>query len=346
MPRPKSSARGEPDLEKAVSRFVVTLERERRASPHTVAAYRRDLAQLVAFAEARGVREIAAVDVYLLRGWLAELSRTHQTSSVARKISAARALFRHAIRTRVIDDDPTAILGTPKARRGLPTLLNVDEAQGTVESTLGDAPGDATTNARDRALLEVLYASGVRVSEVCGLDLRDVSLEGARGVDGSIGDGGGQLRVVGKGSKERTTPIGAQAAAALRVWLAVRGELAAKRRGPAESALFLSTRGARLNPRAVQRIVRARGTAGAGRADLHPHALRHTCATHMLDGGADLRVIQEMLGHASLSTTQRYTHVSIEHLVRVYDKAHPLATPPATSPKPGARASETDEGPR
>jgi integrase/recombinase XerC len=332
MPRPRSSAPGEPDLEPTVSRFIVTLERERRASPHTVAAYRRDLAQLVAFATGRGVRTIASVDVYLLRGWLAELTRTHETSSIARKISAARALFRHAIRTHVIDDDPTAILGTPKARRGLPTLLNVDEARGTVETTSDDPVLDA----RDHALLEVLYASGVRVSEVCGLDLRDVSLDGD----------GGQLRVVGKGSKERTTPIGAAAARALRAWLEVRAELvakmAAKKGGAPEPALFLSTRGLRMGPRAVQRIVRARGTLGAGRADLHPHALRHTCATHMLDGGADLRVIQEMLGHASLSTTQRYTHVSIEHLVRVYDKAHPLASDLASARTEAAPRREVD----
>ena len=325
MPRLKSTAPGEPGLELTVSRFVVALEHERRASPHTVSAYRRDLAQLVAFASARNVRSIAAIDLYLLRGWLAELSRTHETSSIARKISAARALFKHAIRNAVIEDDPTALLGTPKARRGLPTLLNVDEAKSTVE----EPAGDDATDARDHALLEVLYASGVRVSEVCGLDLRDVSLDD-QGSDGS----GGQLRVLGKGNKERTAPIGASAARAIEAWLLFRDELAAKKRGAPDGALFLSTRGARLNPRAVQRIVRMRGTLGAGRSDLHPHALRHTCATHMLDGGADLRVIQEMLGHASLSTTQRYTHVSIEHLVRVYDKAHPLANSPGASPQP------------
>lgn len=324
MARLKATARAETGLELAVSRFIVTLERERRASPHTVAAYRRDLAQLVACAARQRVEAMATVDVYLLRGWLAELSRTHETSSIARKISAARALFRHAIRTGILEDDPTALLATPKSRRGLPTLLNVDEARSTVEPSGDAASGDAASGARDNALLEVLYASGVRVSEVCGLDLCDVSLDGED-------QAGGQLRVVGKGSKERIVPLGAPSARAIRAWLEVRDELAAKRRGPPEGALFLSTRGARLNPRAVQRIVRVRGTLGAGRSDLHPHALRHTCATHMLDGGADLRVIQELLGHASLSTTQRYTHVSIEHLVRVYDKAHPLATAPAPS---------------
>jgi integrase/recombinase XerC len=150
---------------------------------------------------------------------------------------------------------------------------------------------------------------------------------------------GGELRVLGKGNKERVVPLGAQAADALRAWLEERPSLAA--RGAAGAALFLAPRGGRLGVRAVQRLVHARGALGAGRADLHPHALRHTCATHMLDGGADLRVIQEMLGHASLSTTQRYTHVSIEHLVRAYDKAHPLAGP---APAPSVRRDGDERG--
>ena len=167
---------------------------------------------------------------------------------------------------------------------------------------------------RDRAFLELLYGGGLRVSEACGLDLGNVSLDERT------------VRVMGKGRKERIVPIGRKCEAALRAWLADREELRHPRTGFLDPlAVFVSTRGRRLGPRAAQLIVRRYGIAGAGRADLHPHALRHTCATHLLDGGADLRAIQEMLGHASLSTTQRYTHVSVAHLMAVYDAAHPLA---------------------
>jgi integrase/recombinase XerC len=204
---------------------------------------------------------------------------------------------------------PADELATPKVRRGLPTLLSVDAAKQVVET-----PGDTAHGLRDRALLELLYGSGLRVSELCGLDITDLDLPG------------GTARVLGKGRKERVVPLGRPCIAALVKWLAARPGVVHPRRGTQDpKALFLSARGARLYVRMVQKLVQRYGGAGAGRADLHPHALRHTCATHMLDGGADLRAIQEMLGHASLSTTQRYTHVSMEHLMRVYDAAHPLA---------------------
>ncbi len=300
-----------PSFADAVEAYLVSLAGERRASPHTVAAYRRDLRQLIDFAAEKKARNLGDLDVYVLRAWLGSLARTHQASSIARKMAAVRSLFRHARRRGDVVADPTAALASPKVRRGLPTLLNVDDANRVLDETEGDAHREV----RDRAVLEVLYGSALRVSELCGLDQVDVRIDGQ----------GGELRVLGKGSKERVVPLGSKAAAALRAWLEVRPELAA--RGSAGDALFLAPRGGRLGVRGVQRLVQARGASGAGRADLHPHALRHTCATHMLDGGADLRVIQEMLGHASLSTTQRYTHVSIEHLVRAYDRAHPLASP-------------------
>jgi integrase/recombinase XerC len=170
-------------------------------------------------------------------------------------------------------------------------------------------------------VLETLYASGLRVSELCGLDLGDVEVGPPRGA-GELGS----VRVLGKGSKERVVPLGSAAAAAVRAYLERRDELRDHRTGAIDPrALFLSRRGARLGVRRVQILVHRYGALGAGRADLHPHALRHTCATHLLDGGADLRAIQTILGHASLSTTQRYTHVSIDHLTKVYDAAHPLA---------------------
>jgi integrase/recombinase XerC len=178
--------------------------------------------------------------------------------------------------------------------------------------------------------METLYGAGLRVSELCGLNLGDVDLSRDPG----------SVRVLGKGSKERVVPLGGEAAKAIRAWLARRDELGDPETGQRDPrALFLSKRGARLGVRRVQTLVQRYGALGAGRADLHPHALRHTCATHLLDGGADLRAIQKMLGHASLATTQRYTHVSIDHLVKVYDAAHPLARRhegAASGPKPRA----------
>ena len=223
--------------------------------------------------------------------------------------------------------NPAEQLASPKVRRELPTFLSAEDAASLVESPDVDnvANRPATSNVararrdalvlRDRALLELLYGGGLRVAEACGLDLGQLSLWSER-----------TARVLGKGRKERIVPLGRKAAEALAAWLALRGALAHPRtRFLDPHAVFVSTRGRRLSSRVVQLLVRRYGLAAVGRTDLHPHALRHTCATHLLDGGADLRVIQEMLGHASLSTTQRYTHVSVAHLLKVYDAAHPLA---------------------
>lgn len=324
-PAPPGALGGDP-LGAAVERFLRYLATERRAAAHTVAGYGIDLEQLVHHVrkkrtergEARpaGVKD---VDVLALRGWLGELARTHAPPSVARKIAAARALFRFLVRRGEVERSPAAELSLPKARRPLPTFLGVDAAKEVVETPRPTLP----EGVRDRALLEMLYGSGLRVSELCGLDLGDVEID--------ANDAGGSVRVHGKGDKERVVPIGSHAAGALRRYLARRDELAAGARGrPVDGrALFLSPRGQRLAPRRVQEIVKKYGMLGAGRADLHPHALRHTFATHLLDGGADLRAIQKLLGHSSLGTTQRYTHASIDHLMKVYDKAHPLARRPA-----------------
>lgn len=315
--RPAGAAAG--GLEAVIARFLVQLEGERRAAAHTVAAYRRDLAQLSKFArEKRGDRVGPAdLDVLLLRGWLGTLARTHAPASIARKISAARALLRHLERAGEISKNPAAELQLPKVRRGLPTFLDVDAASEVVETP----EGDEVEGLRDRALLEVLYGAGLRVSELCGMNLENLDLRAGPG-----GKLEGAVRVIGKGDKERLVPLGSKAAAALRDYLARRGELRHPKTGAIDPrAIFLSRRGVRLGVRWVQKLVGKYGALGAGRADLHPHALRHTCATHLLDGGADLRAIQKMLGHASLSTTQRYAHVSIDHLVKVYDAAHPLA---------------------
>lgn len=303
-------------LRRTLQRFVTYLAEEQRAPANTVAAYERDLSQLTAFAEQRrgtGVR-LDDVDVLLLRAWLGQMARSHRSSTVGRKIAAVRALYRFAQRRRLVKSSPADELRLPRVQRPLPSFLDA-EAMGQVVESPSD---DSVRGVRDRAMLETLYATGIRVSELCGLDLDRVEL----GSDGTLGS----LRVIGKGNKERVVPVGSHAAAALQRYLARRAELLRSDSGvDARRAVFLSRLGRRISVRHVQTLVKRYGIHGAGRVDLHPHALRHSCATHLLDGGADLRSIQELLGHASLSVTQRYTHTSIGRLLEVYDKAHPLA---------------------
>jgi integrase/recombinase XerC len=303
-------------LDESRQAFVRHLEFERRASPCTVAAYGRDLAGLAAFVRQRhptALGDVRTVDVYLLRAWLGLLSRKHLPSSISRKISAIRTWMRWLRRRGEIEACPADELAMPKVRRGLPTLLSAESAKQVVEAPSGDAP----RRLRDRALLELLYGSGLRASEVCALAIHDLDLST------------GVVRVSGKGSKERIVPLGRPCIRSLERWLAVRATMVRPQRKIVplrdRELLFPGVRGGRLNRRALWAIVKEFGASGAGRADLHPHALRHSCATHMLEGGADLRAIQELLGHASLSTTQRYTHVSMDHLMRVYDAAHPHA---------------------
>lgn len=303
------------ELDRAMSRFATALATERRASEHTVAAYRRDLGQLRSFV-AETLPEATTpgdIDVALLRRWLGKLARTHAPPTVGRKIAAARAFFRFLQKRGELRDNPAQDLSLPKLRRELPTYLDQDAAREVVTAPVSDT----ANGARDAAILELFYGSGLRLSELCGLDLEHLHVASKPGPS---------ARVLGKGNKERVVPLGSQSLAALRRYLERRAELRPKRRGIEDpQALFLSNRGRRISPRTVQRLVQRYGALGAGRGDLHPHALRHTCATHMLDGGADLRAIQELLGHAGLSTTQRYTHLSVDHLMRVYDAAHPFA---------------------
>ena len=303
--------------------FLAYLEVERRCSDHTVAAYGRDVRDLQRFVcELRGEGAgPEVVDVLLLRRYLGKLSASLQTASIARKVAAIRAYYRYLERRRVIGKNPAAALQSPRVRRKLPRVLNADLAAEVVTAP----PGDGPQRARDLAVLEVLYGCGLRVSEVCSLDLGNVDLAAA------------EARVVGKGRKERRVPLGAKAVAALSGYLAVRDQLVTE----PSACLFLSARGKRLSARAVQRMVKHAGLFGAGRADLHPHASRHTCATHMLEGGADLRAIQELLGHTSLATTQRYTHVSMDQILRAYDGAHPLAK---TAPSGRSRSDRDARG--
>jgi integrase/recombinase XerC len=307
-------------LGRATVVFLDHLALERRASRHTVDAYRRDLVQFVEHARRStdGTVSPAGVTRLLLREFLGEVSRGCTSSTVARKLAAVRALFRYLVRTGKLGESPAEQIATPKLRRRLPAMLNVESAS-EVMAAPAEAAGQGTdaTRARDTAVLEVLYGSGLRVSELAGLDLDAVSL------------GDFTLRVFGKGKKERVVPLGKKSEEALRAYLAHRPELRHPKTGTQDrSALFLSHLGRRLGVRWVQKLVHRYGALGTGRPDLHPHALRHSCATHMLEGGADLRAIQEMLGHSSLSTTQRYTHLSLDRLLEVYDKSHPLARAP------------------
>ena len=303
-------------LLKTIERFVGYLRDERRASPHTVDAYRRDLGQLASYLEQElgRVPRLSDVTKQSLRSFLGELARDRLPSSIARKLATLRAFFRHLEREGMVEKDPTVLLGTPRVRRKLPRFVSPSVADQVMTAPLEAHAERDVERLRDAALLELLYGSGLRVSELVGLDIDHVSFPEE------------QLRVLGKGRKERIVPLGSKAAQAVRAYLARRQELRHPRTGTLDSrALLVGRRGTRMTVRWVQVLVKRYGALAAGRPDLHPHALRHSCATHMLEGGADLRAIQEMLGHSSLSTTQRYTHLSLEQLLSVYDKAHPLA---------------------
>jgi len=299
----------EGSYDRAVARFLDYLRDQRRVSPETLRAYASDLGQFRAFLLERhgGAPGPEATDPLSIRGFVAHLHHLGVAkSSVARKLSAVRSYLRHAVRLGVMDASPAEGIPTPKRPKLLPKNLTVDET-----FTLLDAiAGDDLASLRDRAVLEFLYATGLRVGELASLDLDDLDLSS------------GLVRVIGKGRKERIVPFGSKAGAALRVWLAACGSL---RRSGGDAAVFLNLRGTRLTDRSVRRILDRRLQEAAVSARVSPHALRHTFATHMLGAGADLRSIQELLGHESLSTTQRYTHVGVEALMEVYDKAHPRA---------------------
>jgi integrase/recombinase XerC len=287
--------------------FLEHLEGERGLAPRTRAAYGRDLDEFRRIlAERRGADPVPAkVDITQVRTYLAALFPTHDAASIARKLSALRAFYRYLVQRGEVAEDPTALVASPRRRKPLPRALSVDDAFRVVEQPPAAARPELA--ARDRALVEVLYGAGLRVSEACALDVDDVS----RDRDDAL------LRVRrGKGGKERIVPLGRKALAAIDAYLALRPA--------AGGALFTNARGGRLTPRSVQRHL-TRDAALAGAPGTTPHALRHSFATHLLDGGADLRSIQELLGHASLASTQVYTKVSLDHLMQVYDRAHPHA---------------------
>ncbi|MFD6607759.1 tyrosine recombinase XerC [Micromonospora chalcea] len=308
-------------MREAVDDFADHLSRVRNRSVHTVRAYVTDLVSLLDHAVRMGCAELPELDLAVLRSWLAK-QRTMGAArtTMARRAAAARTFSAWAHRTGLLADDIAAPLASPRARRELPTVLRADQAATLMEAARpadapqpGGAPGADAPEAvllRDRLLLELLYGTGVRISEACGLDVTDVD-QGRRVV-----------RVLGKGGRERSVPYGVPAQRALDTWLSLgRPALATPGSG---RALLLGARGGRLNPTTARRIV-ADWTEAAGVPRVTPHGLRHSAATHLLEGGADLRAVQELLGHSSLASTQIYTHVSVERLRAAYRQAHPRA---------------------
>ena len=296
-----------PDVAEALDAFLTHLHRERGRSAHTVRAYRSDLTDML-----RGPRRLADVDLAHLRTRLAETRGAGAVrATLARRAAATRTFTAWAVRAGLLDTDPAARLGTPQAGTVLPDVMDAGQAGAVLEAAGSGASEDDPVALRDLAVLELLYATGVRVAELCGLDVDDVD-ESSR-----------TLRVLGKGGRERTVVFGVPAARALRRWRDTgRPALATPASPP---ALLLGVRGGRLDPRVARTAVHRAVGAVPGVPDTGPHGLRHAAATHLLEGGADLRYVQELLGHATLSTTQLYTHVTVDRLKVVHDQAHPRA---------------------
>ncbi len=295
-------------MQEAFKSYLNYLEAERNFSPYTVRNYRADLVDFFQFLKTQGVDSLGEVDKHVLRDYLSNLTdRKLVKASIARKMSALRSFFSYLVREGITDTNPAAAISSPKLEKRLPSFLTVAETVRLLTTPDLTKP----EGLRDRALMEFLYACGIRVSELVSLNLEQVNLET------------GEIRVWGKGAKERVVLIGKPAAAALSTYISEgRSRLTGKK---ATSALFLNRYGERIITRQVEKIVEKYGRiAGIGKR-VHPHLLRHTFATHLLDGGADLRVVQELLGHADLSSTQIYTHVTKSKAQKIYLSAHPMA---------------------
>jgi integrase/recombinase XerC len=297
-----------------IERFIEALSAEKGFSPNTCRAYRNDLEQFFAYVREsansllKGAEEINVTDVddVLIRSYLGFLHKKNQKSTIARKLSALRSFFRFLVKRGAINTNPAESILTPKRGKPIPNYLPVDE----MFRLLDGVKGESLLALRNRAILETLYSTGVRVAEMAGMDVGDVDFDK------------GFVRVMGKGRKERLTPVGKKALACIRAYLDKRGKVA--RSGMTGSdPLLINNRGGRLTTRSIARLLEQVVKQLGLLRPISPHGLRHTFATHMLDAGADLRVVQELLGHASLTTTQRYTHVSIDRLMEIYDKAHP-----------------------
>jgi integrase/recombinase XerC len=292
-------------LADGVERFLRSLRVERRLSPHTASAYQRDLAALLEYCSAHGVAAWSGLDQQHVRSFAAQCHRRGLAPrSIQRRLSAVRSLCRHLIREGEIAHDPAAGVQAPRTRRRLPTTLDADTMSRLLEFRTDDRLG-----VRDKAVMELLYSSGLRLAELLGLDLADVDLRDRT------------VRVTGKGRRTRIVPVGRHAVESIARWLRERAALAAVD----EAAVFVGVNGRRLGPRIVQRRVARWARLQGLPAHVHPHMFRHSFASHLLESSGDLRAVQELLGHANISTTQVYTHLDFQHLARVYDQAHPRA---------------------
>jgi integrase/recombinase XerC len=318
------------EMDSAVKQFLIYLRAVRNASPHTIRSYDNDLGQFLKFLTPPGTAMPNPQDVthLLIREFVAHLHDLKlEKSSIARKLAAIRSFFKFAVREGLVVRNPARMVATPKLPKRIPAVLSAEDLNAFLDSIVARPVGGSVRGRqasenddsrlmvrRDRAILEMLYASGLRVSELTGLNLDDVDRKEL------------MLRVRGKGSKERIVPFGGKAETALEAYEPVRREMLRKAGGHGDQrAVFLNHLGTRLTQRSVARIVKKYGRLANINWDLHPHSLRHAFATHLLADGADLRAIQELLGHSSLSTTQRYTHATIRQLLEVFDKAHPRA---------------------
>jgi len=291
-------------MERQLEAYCAHLRNERQVSEHTQLAYRRDLEKVIDFCNSQGIAGWEALQVQQLRQLVARQHQHGQSArSLARLLSAVRGLYRYLNREGLCQHDPTNGLAPPKGERRLPKALDTDRAL----QLLDGGVDDDFIARRDQAILELFYSSGLRLSELTNLDLEHLDLAG------------GLVQVLGKGGKTRVLPVGRKAREALQAWLRLRGISA-----PQDNAVFLSRQGRRLGPRAIQLRVKAAGERELGQ-HLHPHMLRHSFASHLLESSQDLRAVQEMLGHADISTTQIYTHLDFQHLAAVYDSAHPRA---------------------
>jgi integrase/recombinase XerC len=299
--------RGTTIVEKAIAKFIRALE-ERNASPHTIKAYRTDLAQ---FADYVGPQGWGDIDHVLIRGYLANLyERGLSKTSVARSLAALRSLYKHLAQEGEVEQNPAALVATPKLPKKLPRVPTIEEVNTVLDSEM---PECSAFNQRDQVVLELLYGCGIRNSELIGINVDDIRWSNE------------MILVRGKGRKERYVPFGDSAKAAVQSYLPERQRVLGETKRTTERALLVNLRGSRLTTRSVGRIVKQIAVARGLSPDVHPHTLRHAFGTHMLEEGADLRAIQEMLGHERLSTTQRYTQLTVKHVMDVYDKTHPHA---------------------
>lgn len=292
--------------QQTIDAFLQYLAQEKRMSPHTVSNYQRDLKQLVVFCDSLELVAWQAINSSHIRQFISQLHRQGLASrSIQRSLSAIRSFYRYLIREDLADNNPAQAVQAPKGEKRLPSTLDVDQMTGLLEGT----QQDTMIGSRDRAMMELFYSSGLRLAELQGLDLRDVDF------------GAELVHVLGKGNKQRIVPIGTQAIKALQHWLSTRDELGFYE----QPALFISKQGRRLGVRSIQKRLSYWGKRQGISDKVHPHRLRHAFASHMLEASGDLRAVQELLGHADISTTQIYTHVDFQHLAKVYDDAHPRA---------------------